>query len=213
MYTLYYSPGRASLAVHWMLIELGVPFEARLVDFATKAHKSPDYLRLNPEGMVPTLVMDGVPHAEAAALALLLAERHPEGGLEIPPGATDRSDYLQWMFYFANTLQPLYRAWFYADEVGGAESVEAVKAHARMRIEKVWDRVDARLLQTPYMVGTKPSAVDFHATMLMRWSRNMQKPADRWHAIALYLERMKALKSFALVHQREELETWPRALR
>ena len=121
MYTLYYSPGRASLAVHWMLIELGVPFEARLVDFAIKAHKSPDYLRLNPEGMVPTLVVNGEPHAESAALALLLAERHPEGGLEIPPGATDRSDYLQWMFYFANTLQPLYRAWFYADEVGGAE--------------------------------------------------------------------------------------------
>ena len=213
MYTLYYSPGRASLAVHWMLIELGVPFEARLVDFAVKAHKAPDYLRLNPDGMVPTLVVDGEPRAESAALALLLAERHPEGRLEIPCGATGRSDYLQWMFYLASTLQPLFRAWFYADDVGGAESAEAVKAQARVRIEKVWDRVDARLLQTPYMAGNRLSAVDFHATMLMRWSRNMQKPADRWRAIALYLERMKALKSFGTVHQREELEIWPRALR
>src|SRR6476659_4859785 len=92
MYTLYYSPGRASLAIHWMLIELGVPFEARLVDFAINAQKSPDYLRLNPEGMVPTLVVNGEARTESAALALLLAERHPEGGLEIPPGATDRSD-------------------------------------------------------------------------------------------------------------------------
>jgi glutathione S-transferase len=213
MYTLYYSPGRASLAVHWMLIELGVPFEARLVDFAIKAHKSPDYLRLNPDGVVPTLVVNGEPHTESAALALLLAERHPEGGLEIPLGAADRSDYLQWMFYFANTLQPLYRAWFYAEEVGGAESIEAVKAHARVRIEKVWDRVDARLLQTPYMAGNKLSAVDFHATMLMRWSRNMQKAADHWPAIAAYLQRVKGLKSFGLAHQREELEIWPGALR
>src|SRR5258708_10623057 len=175
MYTLYYSPGRASLAVHWMLIELGVPFEARLVDFAIKAHKSPDYLRLNPGGMVPTLVVDGEPHAESAALALLLAERHPEAGLEIPCGATDRSDYLQWMFYFANTLQPLYRAWFYADEVGGAESVEAVKAHARVRIEEGWGRVGAQLIKTPCMAGEKLSAVEFQVPLLLHVSPTMQK--------------------------------------
>ena len=148
MYILYYSPGRASLAIHWMLIHLGVPFEARLVDFDAKAHKDPEYLRLNPDGMIPTLVVDRAARTESAALALMLAERHPEGGLEIPHGALERPDYLQWMFYFANTLQPLYRAWFYTDEVGGAESAEAVKAHARVRIEKVWERVDARLRQT-----------------------------------------------------------------
>ena len=211
MYTLYYSPDRASLAVHWMLIELGVPFETRLVDFAAKAHKSAEYLRLNPDGMVPTLVIDGKPHAECAALALLLAERHPEGGLDVPPGAPERANYLQWMFYFANTLQPLYRAWFYTDEVGGADSAEAVKAHARPRIEKVWERVDERLRKTRYLAGDKLSAVDFHAAMLMRWSRYTPKAADQWDAIAAYLERMKALKSFALVHQREGLEIWPGA--
>ena len=209
MYTLYYSPGRAGLAIHWMLIELGVPFEARLVDFATKAHKSADYLRINPDGMVPTLVIDGKPYAESAALALMLAERHPEGGLDVPPGAPERPDYLQWMLYFANTLQPLYRAWFYSDEVGGAESAGAVKAHARVRIEKVWERVSERLRKTHFIAGDKLSAVDFHATMLMRWSLDMPKAADRWDAIAAYLERMKALKSFALVHEREGLEVWP----
>ena len=103
-----------------MLIELGVPFEARLVEFETKAHKSAEYLRLNPDGMVPTLVFDGKPLAESAALAMLLAERHPEGGLFVSPGAKERPYYLQWMLYFANTLQPLYRAWFYTDEVAGA---------------------------------------------------------------------------------------------
>jgi glutathione S-transferase len=211
MYTLYYSPGRAGLAIHWMLIELGVPFEARLVDFSTMAHKRADYLWLNPDGMVPTLVIDGRPHAECAALALMLAERHPEGGLEVPPGAPERSDYLQWMFYFANTLQPLYRAWFYTDEVGGVESAESVKARARARIEKVWDRVDARLQEAPYIAGAKRTAVDFQAFMLMRWSRDMPKPADRWDAIADCLERMKAMRSFGLVHEREGLDIWPAA--
>jgi glutathione S-transferase len=213
MYILYYSPGRASLAIHWMLIHLGVPFEARLVDFDAKAHKDPEYLRLNPDGMIPTLVVDGAPQTESAALALMLAERHPKGGLEIPHGAPERPDYLQWMFYFANTLQPLYRAWFYTDEVGGAESAEAVKAHARVRIEKVWERVDSRLRQTPYMAGESLSALDFHATMLMRWSRELPTAADRWGAIAGYLERMTALKSFGLVLEREGLEMWPNVLR
>jgi glutathione S-transferase len=209
MYTLYYSPGRASLAIHWILIHLGVPFEARLVDFDSKAHWSPEYLRVNPDGMVPTLVVDGAPYFESAALALLLAERHPAAGLEIPQGAPERSGYLQWMLFLANTLQPLYRAWFYADEVGGAGSVEAVKAYTRVRIEKVWERIDARLRDTPYIAGKSLSVVDFHATMLMRWSREMPTAADRWDRIARYLEKMKALKSFRIVQEREGLEMWP----
>jgi glutathione S-transferase len=53
MYTLYYSPSTASTAVHWMLIELEVPFDLVLVDIAAKAHKSPEFLRINPNGHVP----------------------------------------------------------------------------------------------------------------------------------------------------------------
>jgi glutathione S-transferase len=213
MYALYYSPGRASMAVHWMLLELGVPFEARLVDFAIQAHKDSEYLRLNPDGMIPTLIVDGEPHFESAALALLLAERHPEGRLNIRPGAPERPAYLQWMLYLANTLQPLYRAWFYTNEVGGAQSAEAVKAHASVGIEKVWGRIDSRLRAVPYLAGGMLSAVDFHATMLMRWSREMPRSADRWGAISAYLDRMKKLKSFALVHEREGLDIWPSAHR
>ena len=56
--TLYYSPGSASMLAHWLLIELGVPHELRLVDTAAKAQKSPEYLALNPNGVVPTLVAD-----------------------------------------------------------------------------------------------------------------------------------------------------------
>ena len=114
------------------------------------------------------------------ALALMLAERHPEGGLEIPRGASERFDYLQWMLHFANTLQPLYRAWFYTDEVCGPESAEAVRAGAHAAMEKVWERVDARLQTMPYVAGRNYlSAVDFHATMLMRWSAEMPQAANR----------------------------------
>ena len=57
--TLYYAPGAASLLVHWLLIELEVPHRLQLVDTAAKAQKSPEYLAMNPNGVVPTLVIDG----------------------------------------------------------------------------------------------------------------------------------------------------------
>ena len=56
MITLHYYPGNASLAPHVVLHELGVPFELSLVDRTVNAHKSPEYLKLNPNGLIPVLV-------------------------------------------------------------------------------------------------------------------------------------------------------------
>jgi glutathione S-transferase len=109
MAILYYAPGAASLLPHWLLIELGVPHELRLVDFASKAQKSADYLALNPSGVVPTLVIDGRPMTEAAAIALHLAETHPEAKLVPPVGDPARRDCLQWMFHLAQAVQSLFR--------------------------------------------------------------------------------------------------------
>jgi hypothetical protein len=74
-YLLYYAPGSASLAVHWMLIELGVEFRTERLDLAAGDQRSPAYLRVNPAGRVPTLVIDGETYTESAALLMLLAER------------------------------------------------------------------------------------------------------------------------------------------
>src|SRR5690606_9034704 len=68
MYTLYWSPGTASLCVHWMLIELGEPHELVKVDIEAGEHRKPEYLKLNPGGVVPTLIIDGKPLGESAAL-------------------------------------------------------------------------------------------------------------------------------------------------
>ena len=210
MYQLYYSPGTASLAVHWMLMEIGAPFELVLTDTATGAQKRPDYLKLNPSGVVPTLIVDGAPVCEVAAILMLLAERHAEAGFAPPAGAPGRAAYLQWMVYLANTVMPAFRAWFYPHEPAGEEGAEAVTAVSRTRLEAIWDRIDARLARQdgPYMLGQGLSAVDFLATMLMRWSRNMPRPATDWPHIARYLARMRAMPSLREVHAREGLTDW-----
>jgi glutathione S-transferase len=212
--TLYYAPGTASLAVHWMLIELGVPFEAVAVDFAAGAQRTPDYLRLNPSGRVPTLVIDGVAHHESTALLMLLAERAPEAGFA--PGITDpvRADWLEEMIFLANTLLPAFRDWFYADKDGDPAGADWVRALARPRIEAAWDRLDARLAARPadgsdFLVGGRISTVDFLATMLMRWSRSMPRPATTWPYLRAYIHRMCGRPGFAEVSKREGLTGWP----
>jgi glutathione S-transferase len=58
------------------------------------------------------------------------------------------------------------------------------------------------------MLGASFSVVDLFACMLMRWSRNMPKPATEWPHIARYLSRMRAMPSLREVHAREGLTDW-----
>lgn len=209
MYALYYSPSTASLAVHWMLIHLNVPFELRLVDFKANAQRSAEYLAINPAGHVPALVVEGRPYAECAALLMLLAERHPQAGLDVPAGSLDRASYLQWFFYLANTLQPAFRAWFYADEPAGSENAEAAKREARAKIESCLARLDAHFVDgRSHLLGSRLTAVDFLLTMLARWSRNMPRPATDFPHLKTYVDRMRQLASLKEVHAREGLTDW-----
>ena len=113
------------------------------------------------------------------------------------------------MVYLANTVLPSFRAWYYPHEPAGEAGAEAAQAAARARIETAWDRIDAQLAaKGPYMLGERLSAVDFLATMLMRWSRNLPKPATAWPNIARYLARMRAMPSLREVHAREGLTDW-----
>lgn len=207
-YTLHYSPSTASLAVHWMLLEIGAPFELVRVDFDAKEQKSAAYLRLNPTGLVPTLIVDGKPFGECAALLMLLAERHPDKSFAPLSGTPERAAYFQWMFYLANTLQPAFRAWFYPDEPAGEARIEEAKAHARAKIEACFDRIDAHLARSPFLAGTSLSGADFLLTMLTRWSRNMPRPATSWPHLAKYVSERRAMPMLREVHRREELTDW-----
>jgi glutathione S-transferase len=209
MYTLYYSPGSASLCVHWMLIELGEPHELVKVDIEGGENRKPEYLQLNSGGVVPTLLVDGMPLGESAGLCMILAERHPEAGFAPAAGHGQRSAYISWLFFLSNTLQTAYHDWFYPDQPAGQACIEPVKAHARTRIESSLERVDRQIAKSgAYLLGDRVTAADFVTTMLMRWSRNMPKPATGWPAIAGYVKRMKSRPSFKVLYEREGLTEW-----
>ncbi|MCB1329029.1 MAG: glutathione S-transferase N-terminal domain-containing protein, partial [Maritimibacter sp.] len=74
MLCLHYAPDNASLIIRIALEELGLPYETRLVDRQAEAQKSPAYLALNPQGLIPVLETPEGPIFETAAILLWLGE-------------------------------------------------------------------------------------------------------------------------------------------
>lgn len=209
MYTLYYSPGTASMVVHAALLEIGAAYRLEPVDFESGAQRSAEYLRLNPEGVVPTLVVDGRPVVESAALLLLLAERHPEAGLAPAVGSPDRAAWIQWIVYLANNLGPAFRLWFYPGDLGSAGDSHPVREALRGRIEAIWERLDGHLASGgPYLLGERFSAADLLLAMYMRWSRNMPRPATRSPALGALADRIRARPAWQRVNEIEGLTGW-----
>jgi glutathione S-transferase len=131
MLTLYLAPGASSMAPHIALHEIGVPFEARPISFARKENRTPAYLALNPEGKVPTLLIDGRPLSEVAGVLFYLARRFPDAGL-LPEGDTEsEAQVISWMSFIAATIHPARRR--------GIDHARAVYALADHRLgERTW---------------------------------------------------------------------------
>ena len=124
--------------------------------------------------------------------------------------APHRAEWLEQMIFLANTVLPAMRDWFYAGTDGDAAGADAVQAIARRRLEAAWDRLDAHMQGGRSLTWSASgiSTADFLAVMLMRWTRNMPKPATTWPNLEPYIERMRAMPSFIEVNLREGLTDW-----
>ena len=69
------------MATHAIFEELGVSYELIEIDLAKNMQKSPEYLAINPNGKVPTLVHEGRVIYESAAILLYVIDQYPESGL------------------------------------------------------------------------------------------------------------------------------------
>jgi glutathione S-transferase len=104
MLTLYFAPGSSSMAVHIALHETGAPFKAKPMSFKQNDMRKADFLKINPAGKVPTLLIDGRPLIEVAGILFYLARRFPEAGL-LPHGDIEAEAHVvSWMSFIASTL-------------------------------------------------------------------------------------------------------------
>jgi glutathione S-transferase len=134
MFTLYFVPGSSSFAVHIALHEIGVAFEGKPMSFKNDDLRSPDYLALNPEGKVPTLLVDGRPLTEVAAIVYYLAKRFPDAALLPRDDIEADAQALSWMSFAASALHPARRR-----GLDYAKEIYAI-ADRRLGAESIFDR-------------------------------------------------------------------------
>ncbi len=207
MYKLFYSPGTASMVIHQLLLELNVPFELVLVDFATEQQRTPDFLKLNPQGRVPVLVDGDVVIYESAAILLYLTEKLQQ--LAPAVGAPSRARFLQKVAFLTNNLAPQLRLWFYPPDLGFTEYPAELRLQIQHNIEQQWQQLADQLEQHgPYVLGAEFSSADLLLIMYMRWSRNMPKSALAWPALQRLAGLVRARPSWRQLYQNEGLNEW-----
>jgi len=159
MYRLHYAPDNASLIVRLALLELGQPFQTRLVDRARREQAGPAFLALNPAGVIPVLETAEGALSETAAILLWLIERHGRlgpapattapGGAEPAPGADARAGagagagqgvmgrgvmgrgaFLKWLAFVSNTVHAELRLVFHPEAYVGASADAQRALHA-----------------------------------------------------------------------------------
>lgn len=207
MYKLYYATGAASMAVHVTLREIGVPFDLVQVDITSGQQRSPEYLAINPAGVVPALVIDGKVQTESAALCYQLAERHPQARLM---EAATRYESLQWLTYLTNMVQSELQCWFYPERFVSEISGSELKAGVALRLERAWTRFENRLAEGegPYLFGERLDVADIYLGMLARWSRALPKKATDYPHVRRLADAITARPAWRKVAEVEAQKPW-----
>jgi glutathione S-transferase len=178
-----------------VLEEIGAKYELVLLDRDKQQHKSPEYLKLNPHGRIPTLVDGDLALYETAAICLHLCDRHPEARLAPELGTPERAHFYKWLVYLTNTVQAGMTVYFYPERWASTEAgAKDVKRHAEQHLDAMFDTIEQSLAQHggPYLLGGRYSAADPYLLMLARWSRGFRRPARTLPKLGKFLETVAA---------------------
>ena len=154
MLTLYQFPKSRSDSIVWLLEELGVPYETKLVSIRrADGTGARDPSNPHPHGKVPALLHDGHLVFESGAIMLYLTDLFPEARLGPRVGDSNRGEYLSWLAYRTGVIEPaMLMRRFEVKHVHGAmgwapaEEVEAV--------------LNETLKDRKYILGEEFSAAD-----------------------------------------------------
>ena len=114
MYILYGGRFTRSLMVEMVLAEGGLAYEHREIDIDKDEHRAPDFLAVNPAGLVPALITpEGETLTETPAINLTLAERHGLRQLAPGPEEPERGRFLSALFFLTDELEPALKRHFY----------------------------------------------------------------------------------------------------
>jgi glutathione S-transferase len=107
MITLYHSPNSRSASIVWLLEELAVPYQTKIVDFRrSDGTGARDPANPHPHGKVPALVDGADTVFETSAIALFLTDKYRDTKLGPAAGEKQRGEYLSWLAYRPGVMEP-----------------------------------------------------------------------------------------------------------
>ncbi len=173
MLTFYFSPGSSSMAPHIALHEIGVPFESRPLSIEAKETRAPAFLAINPEGKVPTLLIDGRLLTEVAGILFYLARRYPEADLLPVDDIEAEAQAVSWMSFIASTVHP-----------ARSKGLEYARS--------IYGLADRRLGSREWALG-RYSIADIHLFRLFwRFRRSFELAPDEFPNLSAHHDRMMA---------------------
>ncbi|HJQ83987.1 MAG TPA: glutathione S-transferase family protein [Candidatus Binatia bacterium] len=168
MIKLYGIPRSRTMRPLWMLEELGVPYETVKVSFVGDARK-PDYLRLNPNGHIPTLQDGDLVLWESLAINLYLARKHDKGLW--PKTVEGEGKAFQWSIWAMTELEEpvltvLLNRVFFPPEQRDAKKAD----DAAVRVKQPLSVLESALSGKEYLAGTAFGVADLNVAAVLSWA-------------------------------------------
>jgi glutathione S-transferase len=180
------SPRSRTLRVLWMATELGLDFEHDPVDFGDPALKSPEFLRLNPAGAIPTIEDDGFALPESLAINLYLAKRYGLGRL-YPESLEGEAQAWRWSLWAQGQLEP----WIMRDSLL-ADLRAAIAEHARPTIAAALATLERALAGREWLLGEAFTVADLNVAAVLSPSRAERLDLAPYPSVAGWLARCYA---------------------
>ena len=197
-YTVYgFNKGDRSGRVCWLLSELGIPYNRKELSFKDGDLDKPEYLKINPMGMVPAMTEDEVPMFESCAIMLYLAEKHHYTKPLLPmAGSPHRQAFLQWHFFAAATMDYKFNELMYLlfGHNGEDDATKAAKKPPIIaEMKHILSVIEKAIGTREYLVGGEFSAADISVGSLCYWYMDDDYfNTAEFPRVKAYIERLKA---------------------
>jgi glutathione S-transferase len=178
---------------------LDIQLEEEQLDLLKGQHKSPEYLKLNPMGALPTLVDGAVVLTESRAIMQYLAAPRGEPGL-LPRDEPTRAEVTSWQFWDAAHFSvPVAAVGFEKIFKGmlGMGAADAAKVEEALAAFRRYSAVlDARLSTRQYIVGSRLTLADLTVAGSLMYATALELPLAEFSNVQAWLERMTALPAW-----------------
>ena len=186
---IYGTPPTRVIKALWLLNELQVEYELVPVALLEGEHLRPPFRELNPASKVPVLVDGKTVLPESTAIALYLAEKHPEAGF-IPETLEDRAQMHRWLYFLnseveANLWRIAKHEFIYPEESRLPGEVALATKDLLGMLKVLEEHMSGR----EFLVSENASVADFVAAYLLDWASEVVGLADL-PSLSGFLNRM-----------------------